>query len=46
MIDLLSWDDANGHKVTLFLEETMLPYAIHPVDIGKAEQFNPALLAM
>jgi GST-like protein len=44
MIDLHYWPTPNGHKVTLFLEETGLPYRIHPVDIGKGAQFEPAFL--
>ena len=44
MIDLYYWTTPNGHKITIFLEETGLPYTIHPVDIGKGEQFDPAFL--
>jgi GST-like protein len=44
MIDLYYWTTPNGHKVTLFLEETGLPYAIHPINIGKGEQFQPEFL--
>jgi GST-like protein len=46
MIDLYYWPTPNGHKVTLFLEETGLPYRIVPVDIGKGEQFKPEFLAI
>jgi GST-like protein len=46
MIDLHYWPTPNGHKITLFLEETGLPYRIHPVDIGKGEQFQPDFLAI
>jgi GST-like protein len=44
MIDLHYWPTPNGHKVTLFLEETGLPYRIVPVDIGRGEQFEPDFL--
>lgn len=44
MIDLYYWTTPNGHKVTLFLEETGLPYAIHPVNIGQGDQFDPDFL--
>ncbi len=44
MIDLYYWPTPNGHKITLFLEEAKLPYEIHPVNIGKGEQFNPEFL--
>ncbi len=46
MIDLYHWPTPNGHKVTIFLEEAGLPYRIHPVDIGKGEQFRPEFLAI
>ncbi|MEI2418287.1 glutathione S-transferase N-terminal domain-containing protein [Orrella sp. JC864] len=46
MIDLYYWTTPNGHKITMFLEETGLPYRIHPVDIGRGEQFDPAFLAI
>jgi GST-like protein len=46
MIDLYYWTTPNGHKVTLFLEETGLPYRIHPINIGKGEQFAPEFLAV
>src|SRR5437588_3392443 len=39
MIDLHYWTTPNGHKITIFLEETALPYKIFPVNIGKGEQF-------
>ncbi|MFM1908229.1 MAG: hypothetical protein RLZZ591_1906 [Pseudomonadota bacterium] len=44
MIDLYYWTTPNGHKVTLFLEETGLDYAIKPIHIGKGEQFAPEFL--
>jgi GST-like protein len=44
MIDLYYWPTPNGHKITLFLEETGLDYTIKPVDIGKGEQFAPEFL--
>lgn len=46
MIDLYYWTTPNGHKVTLFLEETGLPYRLHPINIGKGEQFAPDFLAI
>lgn len=39
MIDLYYWTTPNGHKITLFLEETGLPHRILPINIGKGEQF-------
>ena len=46
MIELYYWTTPNGHKVTMFLEETGLPYEIRPVNIGKGAQFDPAFLAI
>jgi GST-like protein len=46
MIELYYWPTPNGHKITIFLEETGLPYTIRPVDIGKGEQFTEAFLAI
>ena len=44
MIDLYYWTTPNGHKVTMFLEEAGLEYAIKPVNIGKGDQFDAAFL--
>ncbi len=44
MIDLYYWTTPNGHKITIFLEETGLPYKVKPVNIGKGEQFAPDFL--
>jgi GST-like protein len=46
MIDLYYWTTPNGHKLTIYLEETGLPYAIHPVNISRGEQFKPEFLAI
>jgi GST-like protein len=44
MIDLYYWTTPNGHKISIFLEEAGLPYKIHPVNITKNEQMEPAFL--
>jgi GSH-dependent disulfide-bond oxidoreductase len=44
VIQLYYWPTPNGHKITLFLEETGLPYQLHGVNIGKGEQFQPDFL--
>jgi GST-like protein len=44
MVDLYYWTTPNGHKITIFLEETGLPYTIQPINIGKGEQFAPEFL--
>jgi GST-like protein len=43
-IDLYFWPTPNGWKVTIMLEECGLPYAMHPIDIGKGDQFRPEFL--
>jgi GST-like protein len=44
MIDVYYWPTPNGHKITIFLEETELPYRIIPVNIGRGDQFKPEFL--
>ena len=46
MIDVYFAATPNGLKIKLFLEETGLPYKIHPVSLSKGEQFKPAFLAI
>ena len=46
MIDLYYWPTVNAHKITMFLEETGLPYAIKTVDITAGDQFKPEFLAI
>ena len=46
MIDLYYWPTPNGKKVTIFLEETGLPYRIVPLNIGRGDQFSKEFLAI
>lgn len=46
MIDLYSWPTPNGHKIHIMLEECGLSYNVHPINIGKGDQFDPAFLAI
>jgi GST-like protein len=46
MIDLYYWTTPNGHKVTMFLEETGIDYRIVPVNIGAGDQFKSDFLAI
>lgn len=46
MIDLYTWTTPNGRKVSILLEELGVPYTVHPIDIGKDEQFAPDFLAI
>jgi GST-like protein len=45
MIELYYWATPNGHKITMFLEESGLEYRIIPVDISAGDQFKPEFLA-
>lgn len=40
------WTTPNGHKITIFLEEADIPYTLHPINIGKGDQFQPDFLAI
>jgi GST-like protein len=46
MIDLYTWRTPNGFKVSIALEELGIPYRVHPVNIGKGEQFQPEFLSI
>jgi GST-like protein len=46
MIDVQYWTTPNGHKVTIFLEETGLKYKLTPINIGKGEQFKAEFLTV
>ncbi|MGH8372741.1 MAG: glutathione S-transferase N-terminal domain-containing protein [Gammaproteobacteria bacterium] len=43
-LDVYYWPTPNGRKVSIFLEETGMPYRVHPVDIGNGDQFKPDFL--
>ncbi|MHB8424685.1 MAG: glutathione S-transferase N-terminal domain-containing protein [Gammaproteobacteria bacterium] len=43
-IELYYWPTPNGQKITICLEETGVPYTLHPVDIGNGDQFRPEFL--
>jgi GST-like protein len=40
MIDLHYWTTPNGHKITMFLEETGLAYKLVPVNLIQNDQFK------
>ena len=44
MIHAYSWTTPNGHKLHIMLEECGVEYELHPVHIGKGEQFAPDFL--
>jgi GST-like protein len=45
-IDVYYWPTPNGQKITVYLEEAGVPYTVHPVNIGKGDQFKPEFLAI
>jgi GST-like protein len=45
-LQLYTYQTPNGHKASIMLEETGLPYDVHVVDIEKGEQTAPAFLAL
>ncbi|RDS79712.1 glutathione S-transferase family protein [Dyella monticola] len=46
MIDLYTWKTPNGRKPAIALEEMHVDYVVHPVDIGRDEQFLPNFVAL
>jgi GSH-dependent disulfide-bond oxidoreductase len=46
LIDLYTWGTPNGRKVSILLEELELPYTVHPIDIGKGDQFKAEFVAV
>jgi GSH-dependent disulfide-bond oxidoreductase len=43
-IELYTWGTPNGKKISIALEEMGLAYTVHPINIGKDEQFAPDFL--
>jgi GSH-dependent disulfide-bond oxidoreductase len=43
-IELYTWSTPNGKKISIALEEMGLAYNVHPINIGKDEQFAPDFL--
>ncbi len=46
MIQLYTWSTPNGRKISIALEELGLAYQVHPINIGKDEQFSAEFLAV
>jgi len=46
MIDLYTWSTPNGRKASIMLEECALPYTVHPINIGKDDQFKSEFIAI
>jgi GST-like protein len=46
VIELYTSPTPNGYKVSIMLEETGLDYTVHPINLARLEQKDPAFLAM
>ncbi|MGI4811898.1 MAG: glutathione S-transferase N-terminal domain-containing protein [Janthinobacterium lividum] len=46
MIELYYAATPNGWKVSIMLEECGVPYTLHPIKLGRGEQFTPEFLAI
>jgi len=46
MIKLYTWTTPNGYKISIALEELGIPYEVHPVNLQKNEQMEPAFLKL
>ena len=46
MIELYTYATPNGHKASIMLEETGLPYAVRVVDIERGDQYAPKFRAL
>jgi len=46
MIDLYTWTTPNGRKVSIMLEETGLPYRVHPINLGSGDQLTDTFRAI
>lgn len=41
MYDIYNWPTSNGRKINIMVEELGVEYKIHPIAIGKDDQFTP-----
>jgi GST-like protein len=46
MIDLYSWATGNGRRASIMLEESGLPYTVHPIELAKKVQKEEWFLAL
>ena len=40
MYDIYNWPTSNGRKINIAVEELEVEYKIHPIAIGKGDQFS------
>jgi len=46
MYDIYNWPTSNGRKINIMVEELGVEYEIHPIAIGKNDQFTPQFTAL
>ena len=46
MYDIYNWPTSNGRKINIMVEELGVEYKIHPIAIGKDDQFTPEFTAL
>jgi len=46
MYDIYNWPTSNGRKINIMVEELEVDYKIHPIAIGKDDQFTPEFTAL
>ncbi|MBK18051.1 MAG: glutathione S-transferase [Rhodospirillaceae bacterium] len=46
MYDIYNWPTSNGRKINIAVEELEVEYKIHPIAIGKDDQFTPEFTAL
>src|SRR5262245_53234254 len=46
MIELFTWPTPNGTKPSIMLEEVVVPYSVHLVNLGSGEQHAPHFLSV
>ena len=46
MYDIYNWPTSNGRKINIAVEELEVDYKIHPIAIGKGQQFTNEFTAL
>jgi GST-like protein len=46
MIDLYAWGTPNARKISIALEELLIPFKVHRVNISEGDQFKDSFIAL
>ena len=46
MIDLYAWGTPNARKISIALEELLIPFKVHMVNISEGDQFKDSFIAL